>query len=185
MSSTGPTNFNQPQSLVKYSNPVLVSSSGKKQVKVHHLTPRTPNSIHKISPTPTPKTSSTPSYPHDNTPQKNNNSGTSHPIKDPIRLSNPRHQTRCPRSPIKIRQRITTKTSKINWNLPHQIRTLQSMLWRTYQTNHHQLRRKRTPSCQSQRLNQISNPYSTQTIQSYQTLYESSIAFGMRQALQA
>lgn len=32
MSSTqGPTNFNQPQSLVKYSNPVLVSSAGKKQ----------------------------------------------------------------------------------------------------------------------------------------------------------
>jgi hypothetical protein len=30
----GPTTFNQPQSLVKYSNPVLVSSSGKKQVKV-------------------------------------------------------------------------------------------------------------------------------------------------------
>lgn len=33
----GPTNFNQPQSLVKYSNPVLVSSSGKKQVKVRPL----------------------------------------------------------------------------------------------------------------------------------------------------
>lgn len=32
--NTGPTNFNQPQSLVKYSNPVLVSSSGKKQIKV-------------------------------------------------------------------------------------------------------------------------------------------------------
>ena len=30
----GQTNFNQPQSLVKYSNPVLVSTSGKKQVKV-------------------------------------------------------------------------------------------------------------------------------------------------------
>jgi hypothetical protein len=28
------TNFNQPQSLVKYSNPVLVSTAGKKQVKV-------------------------------------------------------------------------------------------------------------------------------------------------------
>jgi len=38
MSSTqGPTNFNQPQSLVKYSNPVLVSSSGKKQVKVNTI----------------------------------------------------------------------------------------------------------------------------------------------------
>lgn len=34
MSTSGPANFNQPQSLVKYSNPVLVSSSGKKQVKV-------------------------------------------------------------------------------------------------------------------------------------------------------
>jgi hypothetical protein len=34
MTSTQPTNFNQPQSLVKYSNPVLVSSSGKKQLKV-------------------------------------------------------------------------------------------------------------------------------------------------------
>lgn len=34
MTSTQPTNFNQPQSLVKYSNPVLVSSSGKKQIKV-------------------------------------------------------------------------------------------------------------------------------------------------------
>ncbi len=35
MTSTQPTNFNQPQSLVKYSNPVLVSSSGKKQIKVN------------------------------------------------------------------------------------------------------------------------------------------------------
>ena len=38
MSSTqGPANFNQPQSLVKYSNPVLVSSSGKKQAKVKSI----------------------------------------------------------------------------------------------------------------------------------------------------
>jgi hypothetical protein len=29
------TNFNQPQSLVKYSNPVLVSTAGKKQAKVY------------------------------------------------------------------------------------------------------------------------------------------------------
>lgn len=35
--STQPNNFNQPQSLVKYSNPVLVSSSGKKQVKVFFI----------------------------------------------------------------------------------------------------------------------------------------------------
>ena len=35
--NTGPTNFNQPQSLVKYSNPVLVSSSGKKQIKVRTI----------------------------------------------------------------------------------------------------------------------------------------------------
>ena len=42
MSSTvGPTNFNQPQSLVKYSNPVLVSSSGKKQAKVGLTSRRT------------------------------------------------------------------------------------------------------------------------------------------------
>ncbi len=34
MTSTQSSNFNQPQSLVKYSNPVLVSSSGKKQIKV-------------------------------------------------------------------------------------------------------------------------------------------------------
>ncbi len=32
MTSTQPSNFNQPQSLVKYSNPVLVSSAGKKQL---------------------------------------------------------------------------------------------------------------------------------------------------------
>lgn len=30
-------NFNQPQSLVKYSNPVLVSTAGKKQNKVTTL----------------------------------------------------------------------------------------------------------------------------------------------------
>jgi len=36
-SMQGPNNFNQPQSLVKYSNPVLVSSSGKKQVKVNTI----------------------------------------------------------------------------------------------------------------------------------------------------
>ena len=29
------TTFNQPQSLVKYSNPVLVSTAGKKQSKVY------------------------------------------------------------------------------------------------------------------------------------------------------
>jgi hypothetical protein len=28
--------FNQPQSLVKYSNPVLVSTAGKKQIKVYN-----------------------------------------------------------------------------------------------------------------------------------------------------
>lgn len=37
MTSTQPSNFNQPQSLVKYSNPVLVSSSGKKQLKVSRI----------------------------------------------------------------------------------------------------------------------------------------------------
>lgn len=37
MTSTQTTNFNQPQSLVKYSNPVLVSSSGKKQIKVNPI----------------------------------------------------------------------------------------------------------------------------------------------------
>ena len=185
MSSTGPTNFNQPQSLVKYSNPVLVSSSGKKQVKVCSITLRMPNSTLKISPTPTPRTSSTPSYPHDNTPLKSNNSGTSAFTQDSVSLSNPSHQARCPRSSGKIRQKIATKTSKRNRNLSHQIRTLQSMFWRTYQANHHQLRRKRTSPRQSQRLNQISTFHFIQTIQSYQTLYESSIAFGMRQALQA
>jgi hypothetical protein len=30
-------NFNQPQSLVKYSNPVLVSTAGKKQTKVFKI----------------------------------------------------------------------------------------------------------------------------------------------------
>lgn len=44
----GPTNFNQPQSLVKYSNPVLVSSSGKKQVKVLAPLVRMSRSILKI-----------------------------------------------------------------------------------------------------------------------------------------
>jgi len=44
----GPTNFNQPQSLVKYSNPVLVSSSGKKQNKVTHPPIRISKSILKI-----------------------------------------------------------------------------------------------------------------------------------------
>lgn len=37
MTSTQPSNFNQPQSLVKYSNPVLVSNSGKKQIKVNYF----------------------------------------------------------------------------------------------------------------------------------------------------
>lgn len=44
----GPTNFNQPQSLVKYSNPVLVSSSGKKQVKVNYSQLRMSKLIRKI-----------------------------------------------------------------------------------------------------------------------------------------
>lgn len=34
-SQTQQANFNQPQSLVKYSNPVLVSTAGKKQNKVN------------------------------------------------------------------------------------------------------------------------------------------------------
>lgn len=59
------------------------------------------------------------------------------------------------------------------------------MLRWTHPTNHHQLRRKRTSSSQSQRLDQVSINTLIQTIQAYQTLYESSIAFGMRQALQA
>lgn len=46
--NTGPTNFNQPQSLVKYSNPVLVSSSGKKQIKVICFLYRMRNLILKV-----------------------------------------------------------------------------------------------------------------------------------------
>jgi hypothetical protein len=46
--NTGPTNFNQPQSLVKYSNPVLVSSSGKKQIKVINVLCRMQKIIHKM-----------------------------------------------------------------------------------------------------------------------------------------
>lgn len=72
MTSTQPTNFNQPQSLVKYSNPVLVSSSGKKQIKVISLLPRITKPI---MPALTLKISSTPSSLQDNTPPKNNNSG--------------------------------------------------------------------------------------------------------------
>ncbi len=34
---TQQANFNQPQSLVKYSNPVLVSTAGKKQNKVKSI----------------------------------------------------------------------------------------------------------------------------------------------------
>jgi hypothetical protein len=36
-SSQSQATFNQPQSLVKYSNPVLVSTAGKKQIKVLYL----------------------------------------------------------------------------------------------------------------------------------------------------
>ena len=107
--STGPTNFNQPQSLVKYSNPVLVSSSGKKQVKVTHPLPRTPNSTPKTSPTPTPKTSSTPSYPHDNTPPKNNNFGTTCP--DPGSSQSQQHPPRSRMSSI-FRKNLTKDYSK-------------------------------------------------------------------------
>ena len=53
--NTGPTNFNQPQSLVKYSNPVLVSSSGKKQIKVIPFLLRMPKIIYKAGATPTPR----------------------------------------------------------------------------------------------------------------------------------
>lgn len=35
MSNQSQANFNQPQSLVKYSNPVLVSTAGKKSNKVY------------------------------------------------------------------------------------------------------------------------------------------------------
>ena len=48
-----------------------------------------------------------------------------------------------------------------------------------------ELIRQITINCQGQRLNSISMIVTIQTIQAYQTLYESSIAFGMRQALQA
>lgn len=59
------------------------------------------------------------------------------------------------------------------------------MLWWTYPSDHHQLRRKGALACESERLNPIRNELVIQTIQAYQTLYESSIAFGMRRALQA
>jgi hypothetical protein len=55
--NTGPTNFNQPQSLVKYSNPVLVSSSGKKQIKVSNFLHRMPSPILKAGATHTLRTS--------------------------------------------------------------------------------------------------------------------------------
>ena len=76
MSTQSQANFNQPQSLVKYSNPVLVSTAGKKQNKVTLLLCR--KKCPKMSPTPTPKISSTPSFPPDSTPQKNNNFGNSY-----------------------------------------------------------------------------------------------------------
>ena len=76
MSTQSQANFNQPQSLVKYSNPVLVSTAGKKQNKVPFLLCR--KKYLKMSPTPTQKTSSTPFFPQDSTPQKNNNFGNSY-----------------------------------------------------------------------------------------------------------
>jgi hypothetical protein len=72
MTSTQPTNFNQPQSLVKYSNPVLVSSSGKKQIKVSFFLHRITKAI---MPALTLKIFLTPFFLQDNIPLKNNNSG--------------------------------------------------------------------------------------------------------------
>ena len=71
----GPASFNQPQSLVKYSNPVLVSSSGKKQVKVLFLTARITRPILRALPIPTPKTFLTQFCHPENTPPKSNSYG--------------------------------------------------------------------------------------------------------------
>ena len=74
MTSTQPANFNQPQSLVKYSNPVLVSSSGKKQLKVIQFWFRTIKQI-PMQETHTLKTFLTRFCHQDNTQQKSSNYG--------------------------------------------------------------------------------------------------------------
>ena len=69
--------------------------------------------------------------------------------------------------------------------MPHSRIALQSVLRRAHPTNHHQLRIEGTSLGQSEGLDPFGTCIIRQTIQSYQTLYESSIAFGMRRALQA
>lgn len=59
------------------------------------------------------------------------------------------------------------------------------MFRRANQADHYKLRRARTAAGASAGRDQVGKYAGTQTIQAYQTLYESSIAFGMRQALQA
>jgi hypothetical protein len=69
------TNFNQPQSLVKYSNPVLVSTAGKKQVKVIYLFIFRKKLIHKILLIHIHKISLILYFHQENTQLRNNNSG--------------------------------------------------------------------------------------------------------------
>lgn len=74
--TTQPNNFNQPQSLVKYSNPVLVSSTGKKPPKVVlNIFDRIQRSISKIYLIHTPKTSLILFYLLDSIQPKNNSYG--------------------------------------------------------------------------------------------------------------
>lgn len=79
MATQSQANFAQPPSLVKYSNPVLVSTAGKKQNKVLGFSLRI-KSTPKIWPVLTPRTSSIPSCPPGSTPLRNSSYGTKYPI---------------------------------------------------------------------------------------------------------
>lgn len=106
-------------------------------------------------------------------------------IKDPICISDSRNQARCTWSSGEVGQEIAAEAGEGNWNMSYSGGTLQSVFWRTHQADNYQLCGKGVASGAGQGLNSISTSIFTKTIQSYQTLYESSIAFGMRQALQA
>lgn len=136
MTSSQPTNFNQPQSLVKYSNPVLVSSSGKKQIKVFSILDRIISQTLEVL---TLKIYWTQFYLPDNTLLRNNNYGILFFTKDSICLSYSSNKTGCFGFTIKTWQKIATTPGEGNRNLSNQRRAIFTMFWWANSTDYDQL----------------------------------------------
>lgn len=178
-------NFAQPPSLVKYSNPVLVSTAGKKQNKVTMPLIQDKPNQQNIASTYTEDILNTILPPREYTTEKQQlwliarylGSSQYPPPPPPSRMS------------WTSNKNLTNGCSSVK-PAKQASAPLESNCTPSASTNssgRSRLTAQRGDCCwceSATRLDRYS-AYNTQTIQSYQALYESSIAFGMRRALQA